>query len=273
MYNFAYAIEDDLDYMQESALEIQMIEHQIQTMMDCYLCQSYMEDGESAEGEGSKSKNVLAAIGQKITSLIQAIKRAIAGFLDSVKQGSSKRASVDDLLNSDTVKHQFEEDIIQMKADIDAERANARKIVRAISSKTGIPATDIANFCDDMEKKVHDNRYKIGKVAKGVVTLGVANKIANQSLEDAEDYKKMVNELEGLKLDRKNNLDYKELNLINKFIINLNSGINKSFRLFNTIAHAASTVKSGGESIKNSSAKRMKRSIKRDIKKFEASSK
>ena len=102
----------------------------------------------------------------------------IDAFRASV-ESKKKNLTAEEYMGSETARIQFAYDLAAIQREVDAEYLEARKIVSGISKITNVPVEKVANFCDRMEQKIHDNKSKILPAGKAIVTTVAIEKTRN----------------------------------------------------------------------------------------------
>lgn len=166
----------------ETAIEFGVLNHHALIAIDTYEQCLYVEDGntEATEGVFQKMKKAILDILDKIDSVIR-------GFLDGIKSGSKNRLTADKYMSSATAQINLNTDIIEMQKVVDAQFLEMRKVVKMISNVSGFDPDVVANTCDNINEKLHDNRNKIKDGAAGLVKTASALAISDAAIKHIEE--------------------------------------------------------------------------------------
>ena len=163
-------------------LQMDIYSHDIHSMLDMYTESCYMEETSPNKDEkatkSTEKTSILKTIVAKLKSLIGKIGEMIDAFRASV-ESKKKNLTAEEYMGSETARIQFAYDLAAIQREVDAEYLEARKIVSGISKITNVPVEKVANFCDRMEQKIHDNKSKILPAGKAIVTTVAIEKTRN----------------------------------------------------------------------------------------------
>ena len=142
-----------------------------------------------------EDETFLEAAGNKFSEAVHKIISAISNFINSfiemVENAFSNKEHItgDDFVNSKTGQLAFNADAKKIQAQIDDEVLKGRKIIQAISSKTGIDDKTVAEFCDT----AFDVGKSVGKFVLPVAAAwGIKTFLLKQMRMDKEEIKRLV---------------------------------------------------------------------------------
>ena len=145
-----------------------------------------------------EDETFLEAAGNKFSDAVHKIIDTIVNFINSFIEmienafSNKKHITGDDFINSKTGQLTFNADAKKIQAQIDDEVLKGRKIIQAISSKTGIDDKTVADFCD----KALDVGKNVGKFALPVAAAwGVKTFLLNSMKKDKEQVKQLGDEV------------------------------------------------------------------------------
>ena len=141
------------------------------------------EDGTFLEAAGNKFSDA-------VHKIIDTIVNFINSFIEMIENAFSNKKHItgDDFINSKTGQLTFNADVKKIQEQIDDEVLKGRKIVQAISSKTGIDDKTVAEFCD--------TAFDVGKsVGKFVLPITAAWGVKTFILKSMKNNKDRIRQL------------------------------------------------------------------------------
>lgn len=178
MDNYGYEKADpvEISFMEASLLG-DIMDHDAKNLISMYTIEVFAEEGNDPSG---KKQTLLNGVIERIQKILSAISRAIQGLFDGIKNASgTNHLTSEEFLSDPNVQIQFDMDVVAMTQDIDREYLECRKMIKKLSSATGLPIEVIGAASDRLNEKLHDNHYKITNTAKGMVRGAVVTKLAN----------------------------------------------------------------------------------------------
>ena len=234
MDNCGYEKADPVEIsFMEAALLGDIMDHDAKNLISMYAIEVFAEEGNEPSG---KKQTLLNGVIERIQKILSAISRAIQGLFDGIKNAKGgDRLTPEDYMNNPDVQVQLDMDIVAMTQAIDREYLECRKMIKKLSSATGIPIEVIGAASDRLNETLHDNRYKIKNTAKamvkGSVVLNVSKGITSKMSSIQKDVKFCEDTIERLKA-RNTPVDPKDLTAwerLTKHLYDINNAYIKTY--------------------------------------------
>jgi hypothetical protein len=237
-----FSLEEADIFFKESALELDLMHHRNQMLIDQYTVM-YLEDGNTSGGSDEvktgkpRKKGVVNVIIEKIKAMLERIYTAICGFLDGIRMGSKNRLSADEYMASDEAQIRLSMDVDKVIAQVEEEHLQSRKIVQAISSGTKIPADAIAQFCDTVDETIRENKDTIVSTARPILRAAVVEGRTRHLTKIAEEKKGYIKKTQACidAINKRHDVDPKDLNALERFVTYLGKSANKAMDTYTRI--------------------------------------
>lgn len=234
MDNYGYEKADPVEIsFMEADLLGDIMDHDAKKLIDMYAIEVFAEEGNDPS---EKKQTLLNGVIARIQKILSAISRAIQGLFDGIREAKGgNRLTPEDYMNNPDVQLQLETDVVAMTRAIDREYLECRKMIKKLSSATGVPIEVIGAASDRLNQTLHDNRYKIantGKaMVKGSVVLNVSKAITSKMSGIQKDVKFCEDTIERLKA-RNTPVDPKDLTAwerLTKHLYDINNAYIKTY--------------------------------------------
>ena len=184
-----------------------------------------------------EDETFLEAAGNKFSEAVHKIISAISNFINSfiemVENAFSNKEHItgDDFVNSKTGQLAFNADAKKIQAQIDDEVLKGRKIIQAISSKTGIDDKTVAEFCDT----AFDVGKSVGKFVLPITAAWGVKTFILKSMKNNKDKIKQLGEEVAKETDPKK--QQQKLKVLMKMKKDISTGTKYSTDFVQTLLH------------------------------------
>ena len=184
-----------------------------------------------------EDETFLEAAGNKFSDAVHKIIDTIVNFINSFIEmienafSNKKHITGDDFINSKTGQLAFNADAKKIQAQIDDEVLKGRKIIQAISSKTGIDDKTVAEFCDT----AFDVGKSVGKFVLPITAAWGVKTFILKSMKNNKDKIKQLGEEVAKETDPKK--QQQKLKVLMKMKKDISTGTKYSTDFVQTLLH------------------------------------
>ena len=184
-----------------------------------------------------EDETFLEAAGNKFSDAVHKIIDTIVNFINSFIEmienafSNKKHITGDDFINSKTGQLAFNADAKKIQAQIDDEVLKGRKIIQAISSKTGIDDKTVAEFCDT----AFDVGKSVGKFVLPITAAWGVKTFILKSMKNNKDRIKQLGEEVAKETDPKK--QKQKMKVLQKLKKDISTGTKYSTDFVQTLLH------------------------------------
>ena len=228
---------------QENQIHIQKAEHEFlleSSLASLYTSSSLFlesdpydmefDDDDSDEDEEEEKKD-----GKKVgifTKICNAIKSFINSFIKMLQNMTKDSVDgFDDYKKTETFKVRYNQDVERITDEVMREMVKGRKIIQAISKRTGIDDVTVANYCDLGSKIVMQNKDQIVDSANKMIIKNRVINVMNKSKDIVDESDKSLSNAKLSKKETEQGM--RVLKTMNQMITGLGKSSKGLFSKFN----------------------------------------